>query len=168
MTGFKKIVAVSKELQLYFQLKGDGGSSPPFSAICMFPSKNFTLVNGLNDKEENGQPPGYPVPFPAGFLGTSKHLAGSLLLLLSRKWPQDCLYHKHVERSLLGLPQPLPARSHSASPSICQCRCHLSLLRPKKVHSFFVLLNEPPCNLLWSNNRYFLLLVSVGTNQGVV
>lgn len=119
---FKKIVAVSKELQLYFQLKGDGGSSPPFSAICMFPSKNFTLVNGLNDKEESGQPPGYPVPFPAGFLGTSKHLAGSLLLLLSRKWLQDCLYHKHVERSLLGLPQPLPARCHSASPSICQCR----------------------------------------------
>lgn len=48
----KKIIAMCKELQLYFQLKRDGGSSTPFSAICMFPTKSFTLVNGQDDKQE--------------------------------------------------------------------------------------------------------------------
>lgn len=48
----KKIIAMCKELQLYFQLKRDGGSSTPFSAICMFPTKSFALVNGRDDKEE--------------------------------------------------------------------------------------------------------------------
>lgn len=48
----KKIIAMCKELQLYFQLKRDGGSSTPFSAICMFPTKSFALVNGQDDKEE--------------------------------------------------------------------------------------------------------------------
>lgn len=53
MTGLKKkIIAVCKELQLYFQLKRDGGSSTPFSAICMFPTKSFALVNGQDDKQE--------------------------------------------------------------------------------------------------------------------
>lgn len=48
----RKIVAMCKELQLYFQLKRDGGSSTPFSAICMFPTKSFALVKGRDDKEE--------------------------------------------------------------------------------------------------------------------
>lgn len=48
----KKIIAVCKELQLYFQLKRDGGSSTPFSAICMLPTKSFALVNGQDDKQE--------------------------------------------------------------------------------------------------------------------
>jgi hypothetical protein len=55
VTGFKKkkkTRSSEQELQLYFQLRGDGGSSTPFPAICMFPTKSFTLVNGIDDKEE--------------------------------------------------------------------------------------------------------------------
>lgn len=48
----RKIAAMCKELQLYFQLKRDGGSSTPFSAICMFPTKSLALVKGRDDKEE--------------------------------------------------------------------------------------------------------------------
>lgn len=48
----KKIIAMYKELQLYFQLKRDGGSLTLFLAICMFPTKSFALVNSLDDEEE--------------------------------------------------------------------------------------------------------------------
>lgn len=117
----KKIIAMCKKLQLYFQLKRDGGSSTPFSAICMFPTKSFAPVNGREDKEEKDNL-WIPSAIPRRLSRHFKAWAHSILLLLFQIMAARTVPTSSIVRSLFGNPQPLPSEPFSClSLPISQC-----------------------------------------------